>query len=53
MGKVFRPRIVIPESFDLCLTYEQQIFYLANMCEKLSEKIVSMQQDIDELRGGN
>lgn len=39
MGKVFRPRIVIPESFDLCLTYEQQILYLVRWCGMLADAI--------------
>lgn len=32
-------RIIIPESFDMCFTYEQQVLYLAKWCGMLADAI--------------
>lgn len=36
---ILKPRLIIPESFDACLTYEQQIVYLAKWCGELADEI--------------
>lgn len=48
---ILNPRLIIPESFEACLTYEQQIAYLAKWCGELADEIGgSGSPEIEELK---
>ena len=48
---ILNPRLIIPESFEACLTYEQQIAYLAKWCGELADSIGgSGSPEIEELK---
>lgn len=40
MDDIFAPRLIIPEDFDMCLTYEEQIEYLYNMILEITGGVV-------------
>lgn len=33
------PQLVIPESFDLCFSYEEQVAYLAHHVQELEKRV--------------
>ncbi len=42
-----RPQLVIPSSFQECLSYEQQIMYLNKKIEELNDKVIELESKID------
>ena len=37
------PQLVIPESFDMCLTYAEQVEYLAYHLQELEERVKALE----------
>lgn len=40
------PQLAVPESFDLCLTYEEQVMYLNDKVIKLEARIAELDEKI-------
>lgn len=40
------PQLAIPESFDLCFSYEEQVAYLASKVKELEEKVEKLEENV-------
>lgn len=40
------PQLVIPESFDMCFSYEEQVSYLAFHVKELEEKVKELENKL-------
>lgn len=40
------PQLVIPESFDLCFSYAEQVAYLAYHVQQLEEKVAKLEEQL-------
>lgn len=40
------PQLVIPESFELCLSYEEQVAYLNKYIEELEKRIEELEKKV-------
>lgn len=45
----FPPRLIIPTSFDDCLTYGQRQYYMWKVIEELEERITELEDALEEL----
>ena len=46
-------RLVIPESFEDCLSYGQRQYFLYKMIEELQDRVEVLEQKVEELENGN
>ena len=49
----FPPRLIIPESFDECLTYGQRQYYMWKVIEQLLAQIDDLEDRVEALEGNN
>lgn len=49
----FPPRLIIPTSFNECLTYGQRQNYMWKVIEELDDRITELEDQIDELTNQN
>ena len=42
-----KPRLVIPTSFEACLSYEQQVNFLAQKIHDLEERVEVLEGDVE------
>lgn len=45
----FSPRLIIPTSFQECLTYGQRQLYMWKVIEQLNERVTALEEQIAEL----
>jgi len=43
----FKPQLVIPTSFEACLSYEQQVNFLAQKIHDLEERVEALEGDVE------
>ncbi|MBO7733321.1 MAG: hypothetical protein J6S67_12225 [Methanobrevibacter sp.] len=47
----FPPRLIIPTSFEECLTYGQRQYYMWKVIEQMQDKIDELEERIEALEG--
>lgn len=47
----FPPRLIIPTSFEECLTYGQRQYYMWKVIEELQDEIEELEDRIEALEG--
>lgn len=45
----FPPRLIIPTSFDDCLTYGQRQYYMWKVIEELDNRVKELEEKVEEL----
>ena len=48
----FPPRLVIPTSFEECLTYGQRQLYMWKVIEQLDERVTALEEQLENLTPG-
>ena len=49
----FPPRLIIPTSFEECMTYGQRQYYMWKVIEQLQNEIEDLQDRVEALEGNN
>lgn len=49
----FPPRLVIPQSFDDCLSYGQRQLYMWKAIEELQDKVIELEERVEALENQN
>lgn len=42
-----KPQLVIPTSFEMCLSYEQQVNFLAQKIHDLEERVEALEAEVE------
>lgn len=45
----FPPRLVIPQSFEECLTYGQRQLYMWKVIQELQDRVTELEEKVEEL----
>jgi hypothetical protein len=48
----FNPRLVVPSTFGECLTYEEQMLFLAKKIAELTDAVNALEARVETLEGG-
>lgn len=49
----FPPRLIIPTSFEECLTYGQRQYYMWKVIEQLQNRIDDLEERVEALEGAD
>lgn len=49
----FNPRLVVPSTFGECLTYEEQMLFLAKKIADLTDAVNALDDRVEALEGRN
>lgn len=52
-NKCYRPQLVIPQTFEQCFTYEEQVLFLKNEIDKLKTQVATLSSEVAKINAND